>query len=259
MFFYGSPLLYVENEPFFSRDIFRRFDVSSSKQQQASPEHSIYLYDPVDIIVENSFSSEAAHSQDWCTQLEFSLDQVNTRGCNAISIWRLALFYEKHGHLNVLSDQQISDGLHGQQVFPKSGAFFGYLARVLVSDEPPLLQHYLDLELSSLLLGTQIDAEWLKRVMSPQYKADDFLQELRMMFLKGHQDTAKINSLSDELTQVNEAANRMKFDLNSISISLEAAHEELDFYYNKNEDKSKLLDDYSIALKKAMQIIGKQQ
>ena len=51
----------------------------------------------------------------------------------------------------------------------------------------------------------------------------------------------------------------MKFDLNSISISLEAAHEELDFYYNKNEDKSKLLDDYSIALKKAMQIIGKQQ
>ena len=64
VFFYGSSLLYVENEPFFSRDIFRRFDASSSKQQQASPEHSIYLYDPVDIIVENSFSSEAAYSQD---------------------------------------------------------------------------------------------------------------------------------------------------------------------------------------------------
>lgn len=256
MFFYGSSLSYVEQEPFFSRDLFHRFDASSSTDQQASPENSIYLYDPVDIIVENSFCTVPSDSQDWCTQLEFSLNQVNTRGCNAISCWRLALFYEMHGHLNVLSDQQVSDGLHGQQLFPKSVSLFGCLARVLVSDEPRLLQHYLDLELTSLLLGTQIDSNWLKRLKCSNYDVHDFMHEIHGLSLEKFHGLSKIDSLSGQLTEANDLVSELKSELNFTSASLAAAHEELDYYYAKSKDSEKLLGDYSSALKKSMHIIA---
>ena len=259
MFFYGPSLLYVENEPFFSRDLFHRFDASSSKEKQASPENSIYLYDPVDIIVENAFSSVSADSQDWCAQLEFSLDQVNTRGCNAISIWRLALFYEMHGHLDVLSDEQISDGFHGELAFPKSSAFSAYLAQVLVNAEPSLLQQYLDLELTSLLIGTQIDSNWLKRLKCVTYTAHDFLKELHGMSLDKLHGLSKIDSLSDQLTKANTILSEMQSQLNFTSVSLSAAHEELDYYYDKSKNSEKLLGEYSAALKKSMCIIAELQ
>ena len=252
---YGSCLSYIESEPFFSRDFFNRFEASSS-DLPALPEKCVYLYDPLEIIVEHSFSPLAPDSKAWCNQLKFSLAQVNSLGCHAISAWRLALFYERRGHLNVLSDQLISDQLQEEFVLPKSGLFFAYLAQVLISDEPILLQHYLDLELSSLLLGTQIDSNWLKRIKSSEYKVYDFMHELHVMCGEKHHTSLKINSLSDELMHANEALMQMKSEINSFTASLEAAHQELDFYYNKNERKSKLLDDYSIALKKAMQIIS---
>ena len=113
------------------------------------------------------------------------------------------MFYKMHGHLNVLSDHLISDGLRDQIAFPRSVPFFAYLAQMAITDEPSLLQYYLDLELSSLLLGTQIDSNWQRRIDTTTYTSYDFIQEIQKIYSEKQLDSLKINVLSEELMQAN--------------------------------------------------------
>ena len=238
--------------------MFHRLDLSSGECTGPS-ENYVYLYDPLDIIVENYFRSADSNSNSLCGQFEFIIDQLNSSGYHAISLWRLSSFFDKYGHLDILSEQSNTSANPHDYIAPQAASLFTYLAQVLVVDEPLLLQYYLDLELCSLLVGTQIDSDWLKRIKASSYGVFDFFAELRVLSEENQRSLCKINSLSDDLSEANQSSTQLSSKVASLSALLESAHEELDFYYNKIEYMSALLNDYSSALEKAYKIIGKNK
>ena len=226
LFIYAPSLSYIEKESYFSSDIFRQTTLLADEFQGLA-ENIIYLYDPLDIVIEHGTDSVVFDPASWRSYVDFVLARLDCSACHALSITRLSLFFELNAHIGVLSEQPSSDEVFQKYMPPLASPVFAYLSQLLSREKPFLLDQYLDLESRALLLGTQADSNWYQRVKSEDFSA------LRLI--------RKVNSL-----------------YSSLKDSLKEAHKDLDAYYSCNQRSAELLNDYNFALEKAIQIILKQ-
>jgi len=223
LFIYCPSLSYVRGEAFFSSDVFRESNLSSDEYRGLA-DNIVYLYDPLDIVVEHYSSSDLdvfdlASLQGYADFVLSRLDQLE-RGCHAVSIWRLALFYRLHGHLDILETSSGSDNIVQSCKVRQSAPIFRYLAQLLVRENPLLFDQYFNLESRSLLLSTQVDLGWAERPHAKAFTAFELIQKVRFW-----------------------------------SLALNEAHEDLDLHYSFNESRSMLLDGYSDALRKMIRLV----
>ena len=217
-FVYAPPFSYVEKAPFFSTSRFLKSSLVSSPGGY-SPDKFIILYDPLDILIQNHFKSPTTDPRSWCDFFIDILSQVRQPGIHAISIWRLAHFFDKCGHIDVPVNSSESHNILYDFQPPSSSASFQHFAAAVVRDEPLLLNSYLDLELCSLLLGSQIDSNWLARMKSSKYMALDLLEEFRVL-----------------------------------SASLDASHADLEIFFVKSRQQATLLEGYAELLNKSLNL-----